>query len=198
MKNYQPKGVRVTTRKTVTFLLTCIMLVSSAVAFAQTAPHAPKRHTVPLKHQQLQKQKTAPANAFKASGKARPVKPKLRQQLTKEELQARLEKFKKQYPKTFLTAKKAPAAMHAPKPKAPGTYTYSVTSGPGNTYGYDIFSNGKRIIRQNNVPGMGGNKKFTTREDAEKVARLVTDKMQGGKSAGVTPQEVKSLNLAVN
>jgi hypothetical protein len=55
-----------------------------------------------------------------------------------------------------------------------------IISSEGGTFGYEIYSGGKLLIRQANIPGMSGNKGFRRKVDAEKVARLVLEKLDKG------------------
>lgn len=49
-----------------------------------------------------------------------------------------------------------------------------------NTWGYDIFVEGKRFIHQPSKPGLPGNQGFATQEKARKVADLIIEKMKKG------------------
>ncbi|MBN1226337.1 MAG: DUF4907 domain-containing protein [Deltaproteobacteria bacterium] len=46
------------------------------------------------------------------------------------------------------------------------------------TFGYDIFFNGKPLIHQPNIPALTGNKGFTTKERAKRVAEFVVNKIR--------------------
>ena len=75
-----------------------------------------------------------------------------------------------------------------------GTITYKVIRAAGNSYGYDIYMNGKLYIHQTNVPGMPGNVGFQSKEAAEKTAQLVKDKLSKGETRPtVTVAELKQL-----
>ena len=58
--------------------------------------------------------------------------------------------------------------------------TYNIISAPEKTFGYDILVDGKLMIHQPNKPGMAGIRAFDTKQDAEKVAKLVIQKMKNG------------------
>jgi hypothetical protein len=58
--------------------------------------------------------------------------------------------------------------------------TIKIISSEGGTYGYEIYTGGKLLIRQANIPGMSGNKGFKRKADAEKVAKLVVEKLDKG------------------
>ena len=79
---------------------------------------------------------------------------------------------------------------------SPGDTTYHIIPSEGNTYGYDIFINNKLLIHQPNIPGMGGNKGFVKKSDAEKVAKLVIAKLEKGMMPpAVEKKELDSLKI---
>jgi hypothetical protein len=47
-----------------------------------------------------------------------------------------------------------------------------------NTFGYDILKDGRPFIHQPTIPGLPGNKGFTTKEQAQKVAEFVLKKIR--------------------
>jgi hypothetical protein len=55
---------------------------------------------------------------------------------------------------------------------------YKIIPAAGHSFGYEIYSNGKVLIHQISIPGLPGNRGFTRRKDAEKVAALVTKKLE--------------------
>ena len=72
--------------------------------------------------------------------------------------------------------------------------TYTIINRADNTFGYDIYSDGKLKIHQPSVPAMPGNKGFTTNAAAEKVAQLAIKKMKTGESLPtISPEELKKL-----
>ena len=46
------------------------------------------------------------------------------------------------------------------------------------TFGYDILLQGKPFVHQPNIPALPGNKGFTTKERAQKVAEFVVKKIR--------------------
>ena len=58
--------------------------------------------------------------------------------------------------------------------------TYKVIDADSSTFGYEIYSNGKLMIDQNSIPAMPGNTGFKTKAKAEKVAKLVINKIKVG------------------
>jgi hypothetical protein len=74
--------------------------------------------------------------------------------------------------------------------------TYKIIDAPGKTYGYDISADGRLMIHQNTIPGMPGNKGFTKKADAEKVAQLVISKIKKGEMPPtVTVEEMQKLKV---
>lgn len=72
--------------------------------------------------------------------------------------------------------------------------SHKIITAVNNTYGYDIYSDGKLIIHQPTVPGMPGNGGFKTKDGAEKVAQLVTTKIgKGEMPPTVTVEEMKKI-----
>lgn len=55
--------------------------------------------------------------------------------------------------------------------------TYRIIEGPNNTFGYDILKNNKTFIHQPIVPGIGGTNGFGNKQDAQKVAKLIMNKL---------------------
>lgn len=64
------------------------------------------------------------------------------------------------------------------KPATPAVITYRITVVANGSFGYDIFSRERRLIRQTTRPGLPGQEGFRNKADAEKVARLVVDKLK--------------------
>ena len=76
------------------------------------------------------------------------------------------------------------------------TITYKVIDAPQNTFGYNIYRNGRLIIHQPSIPGISGNTGFAKRSDAEKVARLIKQKLT--KNSGlptISLDEMKALGV---
>ena len=63
-------------------------------------------------------------------------------------------------------------------------------------YGYEIFVDGKKIIRQDCIPAVEGNNTFKTGKDALRVGRLVVIKMiLSPDFPSVTIEELEKLNV---
>lgn len=58
--------------------------------------------------------------------------------------------------------------------------TYKIITGIHQTYGYDIYKNNQKLIHQPSIPCIKGNKGFAKKEDAEKVAKIVIEKIRKG------------------
>ena len=74
------------------------------------------------------------------------------------------------------SAAKSPAASAYANTKL----TYKIINAPKQTYGYDVFADGRLMIHQTSVPALPGNEGFKTKEDASKVAALVIGKIRKG------------------
>lgn len=67
-----------------------------------------------------------------------------------------------------------------------------------NTFGYDIFVDGKLMVHQPTIPGVSGNDGFKKKADAEKVAQLVITKIRDGiMPPTVTRQEMEKLGVSL-
>lgn len=76
--------------------------------------------------------------------------------------------------------------------------TYNIIQGAQNTYGYDILVDGKLMVHQPTIPAVSGQKGFTKKEDAEKVAQLVVSKVKAGvMPPTVTRQEMEKLGVSL-
>lgn len=59
-------------------------------------------------------------------------------------------------------------------------YSFVITQSTNNTWCYDIFKEKKLLIHQTSIPGIKGNEGFKRKSDAEKVAKLVIEKLKNG------------------
>ena len=100
----------------------------------------------------------------------------------------------------FAQAQAQPDSSVAKFPEA-GAYantklSYKIIDAPNHTFGYDVYSDGKLLIHQTSIPAMPGNEGFKTKADAEKVARLVMDKIKKGEMPPtISVEEMKKLNV---
>lgn len=78
-------------------------------------------------------------------------------------------------------------------------FKYIIFNNELKGFGYDILDHSKKLIHQPSIPGLRGNKGFTTRGDAAKVAKLAIKKLKNN----ITPptiikQELDSLQINLN
>lgn len=60
-------------------------------------------------------------------------------------------------------------------------FNFEIIESDNNTFGYDIYVDGSKLIHQPSIPGMSGSEGFKTKKDAEIIANLVICKLQEGK-----------------
>ena len=66
-------------------------------------------------------------------------------------------------------------------------------------YGYKIYLNGKLYINQPYIPALPGKAGFVTTDDAEKIAKLASNKIkQGIKPPTITVEELKLAGIIAN
>jgi hypothetical protein len=74
--------------------------------------------------------------------------------------------------------------------------TYKVIAAPKQTYGYDVFADGRLMLHQTSAPALPGNEGFKTKKDATKVALLVIEKVKKGEMPPtISIDEMKQLNV---
>ena len=62
-------------------------------------------------------------------------------------------------------------------------------------WGYDICKNEKVVIHQTNIPAINGNLAFKTKENAQKTAELVVEKLKNNVfPPSLTKEEVEQIN----
>lgn len=75
---------------------------------------------------------------------------------------------------------------------------YTLTGNATQGYGYDVMVNGSLLVHQRTVPCVKGNKGFSSKKDAAKVAALVAEKVKKGiMPPQVTIKEMRSLGIAL-
>ena len=62
---------------------------------------------------------------------------------------------------------------------ASSKFSYKIISTPNNTFGYDIYANGKMMIHQPTPPGMSGNNGFKKKSDAESRMVAIKESLVG-------------------
>jgi hypothetical protein len=103
----------------------------------------------------------------------------------------------------FAQAPPAPAQRDSSAAKFPAAsayantkLTYKIIDAPKQTYGYDIFADGRLVIHQTSAPALPGNGGFKTKQDASKIAALVIGKIRKGEMPPtVSIDEMKKLNV---
>jgi len=65
-----------------------------------------------------------------------------------------------------------------------------------NTFGYEIWIDGRKTVLQSTIPSIPGNKGFSSEEKARKVADLVVFKIKNNQMPpSITPKELDSLGV---
>ena len=79
----------------------------------------------------------------------------------------------------------------------PESFTHKIVKLPNNTYGYYIYANGRPMIYQDVIPAMATPLGFKNEEDAEKVAKLMEEKLRKGISPhAISMAELRALGIA--
>ena len=75
-------------------------------------------------------------------------------------------------------------------------YSYTIISAANNTWCYDIYKDNKIFIHQPSIPAIMGNDGFKKKSDADKVAKLVINKIKKGEMPpSVTEKELRELRV---
>jgi hypothetical protein len=86
-------------------------------------------------------------------------------------------------------------AQSSATPETPAL-TYQIIDSQNNTFGYDVYRDGKLLIHQTSIPALPGNDGFKTRDDAARVAELVMYKIRKGEMPPtITAEEMKELGV---
>ena len=97
-----------------------------------------------------------------------------------------------QYPSQSQTNKPTQATIK----QSNGVISFKIIDAPDNSFGYDIFLNGKLYIHQVSVPGVPGVKGFNSKTSAQKVAQLVMSKIKSGEvPPTISAEELKNLKV---
>jgi len=84
--------------------------------------------------------------------------------------------------------------VHQPDPKK--TVTYKIITATSNTWGYDIYINGVLSVHQVSRPAVPGNLGFGSSADAEKVAKLIVNKIKHNQMPPtISVDEMKKLKV---
>jgi len=100
-------------------------------------------------------------------------------------------------PTSVTQLQQAPAAQFPDgSAYANSALTYNIIDALNNTFGYDVFVDGKLMIHQASIPAMPGNEGFKTQDDAAKVAELVMNKIRKGEMPPtVSTKELQDLHV---
>jgi hypothetical protein len=74
-------------------------------------------------------------------------------------------------------------------------FDYSLIKVNNKAWGYEIFSGAKLIIKQQQIPCFEGEKQFKSKEDAERVAKLVVNKLRHNQFPAVSKEELYKLKI---
>ena len=76
------------------------------------------------------------------------------------------------------------------------SWSFVVIPSIKQTWGYDIYRNNKILIHQLSIPGVAGNEGFKRKIDAEKVAKLVIEKLKKGEMPPtITSEDLTKLEV---
>ncbi|MDO7172870.1 DUF4907 domain-containing protein [Mariniflexile sp. AS56] len=65
-------------------------------------------------------------------------------------------------------------------------------------YGYSVSYNNKLLIKQDYIPTIQNNSSFCSKQDAQKVANLVKEKLHSKENPKVSLLELKNLGIKLN
>lgn len=86
-------------------------------------------------------------------------------------------------------------AQQFPSGAAVKNISYKIIPADNNTWGYDIYNNGKLMVHQPSIPALPGTNGFATKQSAEKVAKKVIEKILHGENPPtISVDEMKQLN----
>ena len=75
-------------------------------------------------------------------------------------------------------------------------YEVIASENPDRSFGYQILKDGKLMIDQKNIPAIQGNRGFSSKSDAEKVANFAIDKIKKGAfPPTISVEELDSLGV---
>ncbi|MEN9440383.1 MAG: hypothetical protein RLZ33_459 [Bacteroidota bacterium] len=75
-------------------------------------------------------------------------------------------------------------------------YEVITTENPDQSFGYQILKDGKLMIDQKNIPAIQGNRGFSSKSDAEKIANFAIDKIKKGAfPPTISVEELDSLGI---
>ena len=88
-------------------------------------------------------------------------------------------------------------AKQADNPYAKAEITIKIIPSFNDTFGYDVFVNGRSLIHQPSIPGLPGNEGFATKEKAQAVAEFVVRKIRNNEMPPtVTSEDLNAMGVA--
>lgn len=102
---------------------------------------------------------------------------------------------------TLWTCAQQPSPASVQIPTTSSTYVkarFAIQPIPAeaNTWGFEIYVDGKRLIRQASIPSLPGNRGFATQDKAQKAAQLMVDKFRNGQMPpSLTKEEMQKANV---
>jgi hypothetical protein len=103
------------------------------------------------------------------------------------------------FPATSLSVEKVAGKQEAKQqnnPYAKAEITIKIIPSVNNTFGYDIFIDGQPVLHQPHIPALPGNKGFTTKAKAQKVAEFVVKKIRkNNMPPTVTIDDLKKMDV---
>jgi hypothetical protein len=95
-------------------------------------------------------------------------------------------------PKEVLNETETPAR----KNKTASEYTFLTVQNQNSEWGYQLFKDGQLMINQQNIPAIQGNKGFSSKNDAEKIATYILEKVKKGEfPPTISVEELDSLGV---
>jgi hypothetical protein len=95
-------------------------------------------------------------------------------------------------PKEVLNETETPSI----KNKTTTEYTYLTVQNQNSEWGYQLFKDGQLMINQQNIPAIQGNKGFSSKNDAEKIATYILEKVKKGEfPPTISVEELDSLGV---
>jgi len=75
------------------------------------------------------------------------------------------------------------------------SFNYSLIKVTDNSWGYEIFNGQRLIIKQVQIPCLPGDQPFKKKADAEKVAKLIVNKLRHNQNPAVSAKELHHLKI---
>src|SRR5260221_12893677 len=78
-------------------------------------------------------------------------------------------------------------------------FSFTCLQNENKTWGYDVLSSGKLFIHQTTIPAIPGQKEFTDKQSASKIAELAIKKLKAkpNEFPTITIEELKKLKIII-